>query len=338
MNIKEAVARLLDGGHLSRDDARDVMDEIMDGRATDAQIAGFLIALRLKGETVEEIAGCAEVMRAKAVSIDSGHPDTLDTCGTGGDKSDSFNISTCAAVVAASAGAVVAKHGNRSVSSRCGSADVLAELGVKIDAPPEVVERCLKEEGLGFLFAPNLHRAMKYAIGPRRELGVRTIFNILGPLTNPAGASRQLLGVYDPALGETIARVLEALGTTKALVVHGAGMDELTTHGRSDVWELDKGKVKHYRLDPDKLGLPRIGPSDIKGGEPEANAAIMKKVLDGKKGPYRDVVLLNAAAALIAAGIAGDWEDGLRRAVEGIDTGKARIKLEALVKLSKQES
>ncbi|MFC2075644.1 anthranilate phosphoribosyltransferase [candidate division KSB1 bacterium] len=332
MNIKEAITALLDGEDLGRDGAREVMNEIMDGGATDAQIAGFLVALRLKGETVDEIAGAAEVMRAKAVSIHSDHPNTLDTCGTGGDRSDSFNISTCAALVAAAAGAVVAKHGNRSVSSRCGSADVLAALGVKIDASPATVENCLRLEGIGFLFAPTLHKAMKYAIGPRRELGVRTIFNILGPLTNPAGASRQLLGVYDPKLGPTMTGVLKALGTERALVVHGAGMDELALHGPSDVWELNAGEISHYRIEPEELGLPRADIDKIKGGEPQANAAIMQRILDGEGGPYRDVVLLNAAAALVAAGIAADWADGLKRAAGTIDSGAAKNKLDALVR------
>lgn len=336
MPVKEAIAMLVEGKNLSRETAKAVMMEIMEGRATDSQIAGFLIALRLKGETVSEIAGCAEVMRQKAVRIDAGGRKVIDTCGTGGDRSNTFNISTCAAIVAAGAGAVVAKHGNRSVSSLCGSADVLKSLGVNIDAPPAVIETCLQQEGIGFLFAPVLHRAMKFAIGPRRELGVRTIFNILGPLTNPAGASRQLLGVYDPALGEVIAGVLKALGSEKALVVHGAGLDELTIHAESDVWELDKREIRHYRIDPQALGLQKVDKTRLRGGDPEQNARILTAILNGERGPHRDIVLLNSAAALVAAGIADDFPDGIERSIESIDSGQAANKLQRLIALSRE--
>jgi anthranilate phosphoribosyltransferase len=332
MDIREAIGGLVEGQSLTEFEANEVMGQIMTGRATPAQIGGFLIALRQKGETVAEVTGFARAMRRNALAIQSHHPLVVDTCGTGGDGRGTFNISTAAALVVAGAGLPVAKHGNRSVSSMCGSADVLGELGVRLDLPHEKVAACLDEVGIGFLFAPSFHPAMKHAIGPRREMGVRTVFNILGPLTNPAGAQVQVLGVYDGALTEMMAQVLNALGSRGAFVVHGAdGLDELSTTGPNRVTRLEDGRVRTYSLDPRDLGLPRATLDDLKGGAARENAALIRDVLDGETGPRRDVVLLNAAACLVAGKAANDLPQGLARAAASIDSGAARAKLASLV-------
>jgi anthranilate phosphoribosyltransferase len=332
MTIKEAIAKLLEHEDLTEAEAEVVMEQIMAGQATPAQIGGFLIALRMKGETVEEVTGCARAMRRNATPVCPQRRDLVDTCGTGGDGARTFNISTTAAFVVAGAGQAVAKHGNRSVSSGCGSADVLKALGVNIELSPEAVAACVDRVGFGFLYAPLLHPAMKHAIGPRREMGVRTIFNILGPLTNPAGAQAQLLGVYDPELTEVMAQVLGSLGCRAAFVVHSEdGLDELTTTARNRVSELKDGQVNTFTLDARELGLPRASKSDLRGGSAEENAAITRAILDGARGPRRDVVLLNAAAALVVGGAASDLGEGLAMAAESIDSGAARAKLDALV-------
>ena len=333
--IQDAIQQLIAGRDLDRETATAVMDQIMSGEATDAQIGGFLVALRCKGETEDEVAGFTEVMRAKATRISGGRPPLLDTCGTGGDASGTFNISTTAALVAAGAGCTVAKHGNRAISSRCGSADVLAELGVNIEADPARVGVCLDEAGIGFLFAQALHGAMKHAIGPRRELGTRTVFNTLGPLTNPAGATRHLMGVFAPELTELQARVLGALGSERAFVVHGLdGLDEITLTGPSRVSELADGEVRTYEIEPGDFGIDRAEAAALEGGDPAANAAILREVLDGGSGPRTDVVLLNAAAALAAAGVAADLAGGIEAARESIASGRARQALDRLVEVS----
>lgn len=330
--IKEALHRVTDGGDLSREEAESVMDTIMNGEATPAQIAAFIVGLRIKGETVEEISGCARIMREKARTIRTPKEKiVVDTCGTGGDRSNTFNISTAAALIAAGAGITVAKHGNRSVSSRCGSADVLKELGVNIMAPPERLEKCLAEIGIAFLFAPLLHSAMKYAIGPRREIGVRTIFNILGPLSNPAGASVQLLGVYDGSLTETMARVLGDLKSERAWVVHGEdGLDEITLTTGTVVSELKDGKVNTFQLQPDRIGLSPCRPDELKGGDPAENARIILEILNGRKGPKRDIAILNAGAVIMLGGDADDLTAGIEKARKSIDSGQAMEKLENL--------
>ena len=330
--IRDAIAKLVAAQDLSRDEAVAAMTAIMSGDATDAQIAAFTVALRLKGETVDEIAGCAAVMREKAVRIHAPSPDVLDTCGTGGDATGTFNISTAVALVAAGAGCCVAKHGNRSVSSASGSADVLRELGVNIEAGVPVVERALREAGIGFLFAPALHGAMKYAIGPRREMGIRTVFNILGPLTNPARARRQLLGVFDPGLLETMARVLASLGSVRCLIVHGDdGLDELTTTTTSHVCELHDGQLRSYTVSPGELGLPAARLDDLRVASPAESAAVVRDVLAGTSGPARDIVALNAGAALVAAGKAADLAAGIGLARETLDSGAAAAALRKLV-------
>ena len=335
MTIKAAIAKLVAGSDLSRDEAAASMNAIMSGEATDAQIAAFCVALRLKGETVDEITGCAQGMREKATRITAPCADVLDTCGTGGDASGTFNISTATAIVAAGAGCCVAKHGNRSVSSSSGSADVLRELGVNIEADVPTVERCLAEAGIGFLFAPALHGAMKYAIGPRREMGIRTVFNILGPLTNPARATRQLLGVFDPAWLEPIARVLGNLGSVRCLVVHGEdGLDELTTTAASRVAELADGEVRSYTIHPGMCGLTQAKPEDLQVGSPAESAAAIRDILGGAKGPKRDIVVLNASAALMVAGKAGDLGQGMRLAIESLDGGAAAGVLDRLIAVS----
>jgi anthranilate phosphoribosyltransferase len=340
--LRSAILAAVDGRNLTRDNAVATMNAIMSGEATDAQIGCLLTALRLKGETVDEITGFASVMRDKVTAIrvrpgESGRraPAVLDTCGTGGDGLHTFNISTIAAFVAAGAGAVVAKHGNRSVSSKCGSADVLRALGVNIKAPVEVVERCLNEAGIGFLYAPLLHKAMKYAIGPRREIGIRTVFNILGPLTNPAGATAQLLGVYDAALTATLAHVLKELGTARAFVVHGDdGEDEISLTGPTTVAELHDGRVIAYTIIPEQFDLPPVTIDALVGGAPEENARIARDVLAGKPGPHTDAVVLNAAAAIAAAGLADDIAAGITAARDAIASGAAAAKLDTLVQLT----
>jgi anthranilate phosphoribosyltransferase len=338
--IREAIGQLLDGQSMSAQQAEGVMDEIMNGGATPAQIAGFLIALRVKGETVDEITGCARAMRRAAVAVCAQDNCLIDTCGTGGDRAGTFNISTTAAFVAAGAGLKVAKHGNRSVSSQSGSADVLEALGVNLDLTPDQISQSIDKVGIGFLYAPKMHPAMRYAIGPRRELGVRTIFNILGPLTNPAGASAQLLGVYDPSLTETLAHVLRELGTRAAYVVHGHGqLDELTTTGPNQISTfgvgLAGGSVITKTLDPIDLGFACAQAQDLKGGDADENARITREVLAGQdRGPKRDIVLLNAAAVLSVGGAASSLQEGVALAAESIDSGAARAKLEEMIAYS----
>ena len=333
--IQEAIKDLIAGADLGRAKMRAVMEQIMSGQATDAQIGAFLVALRIKGETIDEIAGGAEVMREKATPIVTVRPDLIDTCGTGGDDSGTFNISTTVAFVACGAGLAVAKHGTRSISSQCGSSDVLTALGVNIEATPEKVGECIDEVGIGFLFAVALHGAMKHAIGPRRELATRTVFNILGPLTNPARAKRQLLGVFDGALTEALAGVLRELGSERALVVHGSdGLDEITLTGPTQVSELRDGQISTHQIHPGDFGLQTVAAEALKGGDADYNARILREVLDGKEGPQRDVVLLNAAAAMVVGGLAEDITAGLEVARTSIDSGKARQALDRLVEVS----
>ena len=329
--IRETIQKVVDGENLTEHETVDTMNEIMSGEATPAQVASFITALRIKGETIEEITGAARVMREKSTKIHTKHPFAVDTCGTGGDGLHSFNISTTAAFVVAGTEIPVAKHGNRAASSQSGSADVLKALDVNIEIGPEQVGACIDDVGIGFLFAVTLHGAMKYAIGPRREIGIRTIFNALGPLTNPAGAQAQVLGVYAPTLTEPLANVLKNLGSQRAFVVHGGdGLDELTTTTTTQVSELVDGKVNTYTLDPGALGIPAAQPSDLKGGTPEENAEMTLSILRGDKGPKRDIVLLNAAAAIVAGGKAVDIAAGLAAAAESIDSGRALEKLEGL--------
>jgi anthranilate phosphoribosyltransferase len=334
--IREAIGKLVDGGDLTQTEAIQVMNEIMEGEATPAQLAGFITALRVKGETVSEIAGLARVMRDKALRVEVPDPTgLLDTCGTGGDASHTFNISTASALVAAGAGLRVAKHGNRAASSACGSADVLEALGVKIDVGPKTVAKSIADAGIGFMFAPTYHPAMRHAAGPRRELGVRTVFNILGPLTNPARAGHQIVGVPRPELVETIANVLGELGTRHAIVVHGAdGLDELSLSGPSIVAEYKNGAVTTREVAPQELGLRHATVDQIQGGEIDRNRQIIENVLNGEPGPYRDMVVLNAAAALIAGDAATDFAGGIESARESLDSGNARERLEALVSVT----
>jgi len=333
--IKEAISKVVAGTNLTEMEAETVMREIMQGEATDAQIAAYITALRMKGETVEEITGSARVMREKAVHIKLDAPFQVDTCGTGGDMSHTFNISTTVAFVVAGAGVTVAKHGNRSVSSKSGSADVLQALGVNIEMPAQRLEECLNEVGIAFLFAPMMHQAMKYAIGPRREVGIRTIFNLLGPLTNPAGVKAQIMGVYSADLTGLLAKALGNLGTQRAFVVHGMdGLDEITVTDRTKVSEYKDGTVTDYYIHPSDFDLPAGKAGDLKGGDAKANAAITLEVLKGQLGPRRDIVLLNAAAGLTAAGRAKDFRDGICLAGETIDSGAALNKLEQLKKFT----
>ncbi len=334
--IKNFLNQIVSGNNLSRTQATELMDLIMDGGATPAQIAAVITALRMKGETVDEVAGAAASMRRHATFIDAGANTVVDTCGTGGDGRDTFNISTTTAFVAAGAGLCVAKHGNRAVSSKCGSADVLKELGVNIAAEPMIMEQCLQDHGIAFLFAPTMHPAMKHAIGPRRELGIRTIFNMLGPLTNPAGATGQVLGVFAPTLTEMFADALRQLGTRRALIVHGSdGLDEITIDGPTRVSELRDGQVKTYELSPEMaLGEEPGDPEDMRGGDIADNARILMEVLEGKPGGARQVVLLNAAAAIVAGEKADTMQDGVKLARESIDSGAAKAKLEILIQCS----
>jgi len=328
------VVRAIEGAPLDRSEARSVFEGIMDGRVTPARLAALLVALRLRGETTVEIAEFARVMRERATRVRCDSGVVLDTCGTGGDGQGTFNISTLAAFVAAGAGVVVAKHGNRSASGRCGSADLLQGLGVGVDVPVETVERSLREIGIGFLYAPRLHEAMRHAAPVRRELGVRTVFNLLGPLTNPAGARHQLLGIYDPERLEVMAEVLRELGSERVLVVHGGGLDEIALHAPTRVAELDRGRVRLRTIVPEDAGLGRARLEEIGGGDAGENVRIARALLEGERGPRRDVVLLNAAAALWVAGKAADLKDGVARAAESIDSGAARGTLERLRALS----
>jgi anthranilate phosphoribosyltransferase len=336
--LKRVIEKVSLRESLTEEEAFQAMIVIMEGGVSPAQIAAYITALRMKGETVEEIAGSAKAMRAKALSLgqpfDQSLP-LLDTAGTGGDGSQTFNISTTVAFVAAGAGLWVAKHGNRSVSSRCGSADLLSALGVKIAASPVMVRRCLQTIGIGFLFAPTFHTAMKHAVVPRQEIGIRTIFNLLGPVTNPAGANVQIMGVFNPELTEPLAQVLRSLGTKSALVVHGEGSyDEITTTGETKVSQLLGKQVKTYRIKPEDVGLRRANPEELQGGDAQHNADITLRILGGERGPKRDVVLLNSAAALMAAGKAGSLKQGMELAGHSIDSGNALRKLKQLVSLT----
>lgn len=333
--VKEAIAKVVEKKDLTEDEMASVMREIMEGEATPAQIASIITALRMKGETVDEITGAARVMREKALKVKTTASVIVDTCGTGGDESFTFNISTAAAFVAAGAGLTVAKHGNRSVSSKSGSADVLKSLGVNIEAEVERVEECLDNIGIGFLFAPMMHGAMKHAAPVRREIGIRTIFNILGPLTNPAGAKYQVLGVYRSELTEVLANVLKNLGSTRAFVVSGNdGLDEITLTSETKVSELKDGKVNTYSIKPEEFGITRCKLFELQGGDPDDNARIIREILKGDKGAKRDVVVLNAAAAIAASGKAKDIKDGIKLAEEAIDSGKALGKLEKLIEIT----
>jgi anthranilate phosphoribosyltransferase len=336
--IQRALQRLLDGHDLSRVEARTVMDAIMSGDATPAQIGGFLVALRVKGETPDEIAGCAEAMREHVLSVHPQRDDLVDTAGTGGDGANTFNISTAAALVAAAAGAGVAKHGNRAASSSTGAADVLEALGFTLELPRERIERSIDELGFGFLFAQAHHPAMRHAAPVRRELATRTIFNVLGPLTNPAGARAQLVGVYSPAVVRTIAEALVQLGARRAYVVHGAGgIDELSPAGPNLVCEVENGAVREYRLDPEELGVPHAELDDLRGGDPAYNARALRDVLAGGAGGHRSAVLLNAAGAIAAGGHAADLREGLEVARETIDSGAAAERLDELIAFSRVE-
>ncbi len=337
MSIKEAISKVISGQDLTEGEAEAAMDQILRGQATPAQIGAFLTALRMKGESVAEITGCARAMRRSATAVRPARPDILvDTCGTGGDGASTFNISTVAAFVVAGAGLPVAKHGNRSVSSRCGSADVLEALGVNLKLSPIQIAACVDEVGIGFLFAPNLHPAMKHAIGPRQELGMRTIFNLLGPLTNPAGASAQVVGVYDPDLTEPLAHVLGALGVAAAFVVHGAdGLDELTTTGPNRVSSLSNGGVETFVMDPADLGFSRARVSDLVGGDAMENASVASNILSGAiDDARRDVVVLNAAAALVVGDRAATLPEAIELASESLDSGAAQHALNHLIEFS----
>ena len=346
--ILESLKKVVEREDLSAEEAFMTMDEIMSGKATDAQIAAFLTALRLKGETVAEITGFARAMREKVSPVKvRGHVDAsisgtdrealVDTCGTGGDASNTFNISTATAFVVAGAGIPVAKHGNRSVSSLCGSADVIEALGVSIELPPEQVGQCIDEVGIGFLYAPLLHKAMKYVMTARREIRIRTVFNILGPLTNPAGASAQVVGVYQEGLTEVLAQVLNELGSRRAFVVHGLdGLDEISASGESKVSEVRGGHVHTYRVSPEDFGLRRSRLSDLQGGNAAENAQIIRRILNGEEGPKRDVVLMNASLAIAAGGKATDFQEGVKVAAQSIDSGAAMEKLLRLVEFSQR--
>ncbi len=331
--MKELIAKVVEGGRLSPEEAEKAMEMIMSGSATPAQIAGFLVALRMRGEAAEELAAFARVMRRFSAKINPRVEGRLvDTCGTGGDGMSTFNISTTSAFVVAGAGVCVAKHGNRGVSSGSGSADMLEALGVRIDLPPQEVERCIESLGIGFMFAPVFHSAMKHALGPRREIGIRTVFNLLGPLTNPAGAQAQVLGVYGESVVELVAGALQGLGTEHALVVHGEpGMDELSVCGSTKVAEVRRGRVEVYQLEPEEFGFSRAELEELRGGTPEENAELAVEVLSGRvEGPKREVVLLNAGAAVYVGGRAKSIASGISLAERSIDSGRALEKLEAL--------
>jgi anthranilate phosphoribosyltransferase len=334
--IREAIDMLVQGQSLSTGQARQAMNEIMEGEATPAQFGAFVTALRMKGETPDEITGMALVMREKSLHVNVDGP-LVDTCGTGGDASGTFNISTTAAFVVAGAGVKVAKHGNRAMSGATGSADVLEALGVKIDLSPNGVERCLNETGIGFMFAQTFHPSMRFAAGPRREIGIRTVFNILGPLTNPAGASSQVLGVADAGVAEKMAHVLANLGTKHALVVHGEdGLDEISLSDATKVWEIKSGVVSSFTTTPEEFGLDRSPKSELQAASVEDSRQILMDVLRGKTGPARDIVIMNAGAALLAADVAESLKRGVELAAQSIDSGKAQDKLKAFVELSQK--
>ena len=336
--FQELIEKLTRHEDLTTDEAAAAMAEVMEGRAAPAHISGLLIGLAMKGERPAEIVGLARAMRARAVPLSKRYDDLLDTCGTGGDRAGTFNISSCAALVVAAAGVAVAKHGNRSASSKTGGADVYEALGIRITAPPAIVERCLAEAGIGFFFAPTFHPSMRHAAPVRRELGVRTAFNLLGPLTNPAGATRQLVGVPRSEFTELMARALMLLGTTRAWVVHGAdGIDELTTTGYTKISECRDGAVNTFYLHPTDVGLPKAPPGSLQGGDAHDNARIIESILNGVRGPARDVVLLNSGAALFIAGAAASVDEGILKASRAIDGGDAKRTLERLVSISTAE-
>ena len=349
--IKQAIAKVVERNDLTEMEMIEVMDQVMSGEATPAQVAGFITALRMKGETVEEITGAARVMRDRVTRIRVGKnvldidrddinldlETILDTCGTGGSGTNSFNVSTTVAFVVSACGVKVAKHGNRSVSSSCGSADVLEALGVNLDVMPETVENCINRIGIGFLYAPALHGAMKFAIGPRKEIGIRTIFNILGPLTNPAGADCQVLGVYRDDLTEKLAHVLRRLGCKRGFIVHGQdGMDEITLTTETRIAEVSPRGVEVRLIRPEDFGMSRCSMDDLRGGNATGNAVIVRDVLAGTAGPKRDIVLLNAGFALVAAGKAADPMEGIRMAADAVDSGRARGQLEKLVEVTNE--
>jgi anthranilate phosphoribosyltransferase len=337
--MREWIEPLLRGENLTTGGASEAMATMMSGEATPAQVAGFLVALRAKGERTEEIVGLARVMRDRAARVTTSRSPLVDTCGTGGDGSGIFNISTAAAFVAAGAGMNVAKHGNRSASSQCGSADVLEALGVRIDISPEAVGRCLDEIGIGFCFAQTHHASMRHVAGPRRELGVRTVFNVLGPLTNPAGTTRQVLGVFEPGLTELLARVLRDLGSEHVMVVaSGDGLDKVSPRGRTRVTELRDDAVRTYEVSPADFGLPEGDPSELVGGKAEQNARMLKNVLDGAKGTTRDAVLMNAGCAIVVGGGATTLREGAALAAEAVDSGRAAAALEALIEASRRHA
>ena len=338
--IKEALAKIVSTENLTQDEAFGVMSQIMSGKATEAQIAAFITALRMKGETIDEITGFAKAMRQFSVKISSNINDTmLDTCGTGGDGAHTFNISTIAAITASAAGVVVAKHGNRSVSSLCGSADILQELGVKIDISAESVKECIDKVGIGFMFAPSFHPAMKYAALPRKQIGIRTVFNLLGPLTNPALANTQLIGLYNVDLLEKITGVLRNLGLKRALVVCGKdGLDEITVTSKTSVCELADGLIKKYEIEPEDFGMKKHPVKELVGGDAKANAKIANSVLNGQKGACLDAVVINAGAGIYVAKNLSSISDGIKLAFDAIKSGAAKAKLEALVKLTNELS
>lgn len=348
MNIIDGIKKVVEGRHLERSEAEELMSEIMDGKATDAQIASFLTALRMKCETVDELIGFAKVIRAKASPVSLRFSDAtlaggeagqtiVDTCGTGGDAAGTFNISTTAAFVVAGSGVRVAKHGNRSVSSICGSADVIEALGIRLDLSPDSIGRCIEEVGIGFLYAPLLHDAMRYVVHARREMKIRTVFNLLGPICNPAGAKSQILGVYDEDLTDIMARVLCELGTDRAFIVHGSdGLDEITVTGESKISEVRDGEVRTYYVTPEDFGIERAGMSEIQGGDTPRNAEIVRNILAGEAGARTDVVLLNAAAGLVAGNRAGSLREGIDLARESIGSGRAMDCLNSLIKLTQE--
>jgi anthranilate phosphoribosyltransferase len=336
--IQEALEKLIRRESLTAGQAETVMSEIMAGECTPAQIAGLLVALRMKGETADEVAGFARAMRENCIHVATSAPDVVDTCGTGGDVLNTFNISTAAAVVAAGAGVPIAKHGNRSVTSRCGSADVLRELGLDLDLTAQQVGWSIDEVGIGFLFAPNLHPAMRHAVGPRREMGIRTVFNLLGPLTNPAGARRQLLGAPGPEWVPLMAAALRDLGTDRALVVHGLdGLDEISTLGPTLVHRVEDREIRELELTPEQFGLKRVTPEELAGGDPAECAEEIVALLEGRTGPKRDIVVLNAAAAIYVGGKTESIEEALPLAEESLDSGAARRKLRAMIRFSRGE-
>jgi anthranilate phosphoribosyltransferase len=346
MTITEAIKKAVDRASLTIEEAETVLEQIMTGQATDAQIAALLTALRMKGETADELTGFARVMRRKAAAVrpqsmvaasmgGTEREALIDTCGTGGDVSGSFNVSTATAFVVAGCGVRVAKHGNRSVSSRCGSADVVEALGVRIELPPDGIARSIDEVGIGFLHAPLLHEAMKYVAPARKQMGIRTVFNMLGPLTNPAGATAQVIGVYAGYLTELLAEVLGALGTRRALVVHGAdGLDEISVTSESKITEMRQGAINTYTIRPEDFGITRAGLKDIQGGDAQQNARIILEVLSGQPGPRRDIVLMNAAAALVASSKVAGFQEGIAAATDSITSGKAMAKLQRLIEFT----